>query len=272
MYKTILTYLPAAKSAGLLCEVAAFLAEKSRAHLIGAHNSAKITLYGGIPSDYLAQHNQKQRKEAEAIEQSFEKAASGRNVSHTWRHHALRDTDAFSDIISAARTADLVIAAGQGQDDPIGQWYDMPIRLILETGRPVLLIPENVRFDSVGERITVAWNHSRESARAAFDALPLLKMANSVRILAVNSAENGTHDPSEDLAASLSLHGVNAQAAVANSTSHSDAEELMADLRRASSDMLVMGCYGHSRLREMVLGGVTRHILRHMTMPVLMSH
>lgn len=272
MYKTILTYLPAAKSAGLLSEAASYLAEKCHAHLIGAHNSARITLYGGIPSDYLAQHNQRQREETEAVRASFEKAAGGRSISHEWRHKALRDTDAFDDIISAGRTADLIIAGGKGQDDPLGQWYDLPIRLVLETGRPVLLIPENVRIETIAERVTVAWNHSRESARAAFDALPILKMANAVRILAVNSTENGTHGPSHDLAATLSRHGVNAEAAVANTTSRSDAEELMVELKRANSDLLVMGCYGHSRLREMVLGGVTQHVLRHMMMPVLMSH
>jgi nucleotide-binding universal stress UspA family protein len=272
MYKTILTYLPAAKSAPLLCEVASYLAEKCRAHLIGAHNSARITLYGGIPSDFLAQHNQAQREEAEAIQQAFEKVAGSRNLSHAWRHKALRDTDAFDDIISAGRTADLIIAGGRGEDDPLGQWYDLPVRLILETGRPVLMIPQKGKFDTIGERITVGWNHSRESARAAFDALPLLKMANSVRVLAVNSTENGIENPSQDLAAALARHGVNAEAAVANATGQSDADELAANLLHTKSDLLVIGCYGHSRIREMVLGGVTLHILRTMTIPVLMSH
>ncbi len=198
--------------------------------------------------------------------------AQARGVAHEWRHRALTDTDAFIDIVAAARTSDLIIAGGQGEDDPIGRWYDLPLRLIMETGRPVLLVPENGSFASVGERITVAWNHSRESARAAFDALPLLRSASVVRILAVNSPESGAANPSEALAASLARHGVNAEAAVANSTVHSDAEALMSELALAGTDLLVMGCYGHSRLREMVLGGATKHVLNTMQIPVLMSH
>jgi nucleotide-binding universal stress UspA family protein len=184
----------------------------------------------------------------------------------------MTDTEAFADIVAAARSADLVIAGGKGEDDPIGHWYDLPIRLVMETGRPVLLIPADGKIATFGERITVAWNHSRESARAAFDALPLLKMAQTVRVLAVNSPAEGIDGPSAALAASLARHGVNAEAAVSNATDHSDGQVLLGELQRSNSDMLVMGCYGHSRLREMVLGGATKKVLSQMSVPVLMSH
>lgn len=272
MYKTIFAYLPSTLSAGLLTEAGAYLAEKCHAHLIGAHNSARITLYGGIPSEYLAQHNKEERETADAIHETFEKVAGARNVSREWRQRAMKDVEAFADIVSAARTADLIIAGGKGESDPIGHWYDLPIRLVMETGRPVLLVPADGKVATMGERITVAWNHSRESARAAFDALPLLKMASSVRVLAVNSPEDGLDGPSKALAASLARHGVNAEAAVSNTTERSEGEELLAELQRSNSDMLVMGCYGHSRLREFALGGTTRYVLQHMTVPVLMSH
>lgn len=272
MYKTIFTYLPSAASAALLTEVAAYIADKCHAHLIGAHNSARIALYGGIPADYLAQHNHQQRLLAESIEKSFELTAGARNLSREWRHKVLIDTEAFADIVHAARTADLIVAGGKGEEDPIGNWYDFPIRLVMETGRPVLLVPQADEIKTVGERITVAWNHSRESARAVFDALPLLKMAGSVRILAVNSLVEGAEGPSQALATALSRHGVNAEAAVSNTTERNEAEQLFAELTRTGSDMLVMGCFGHSRWREMVLGGVTRHVLSHMNMPVLLSH
>jgi len=272
MYKTILTYLPSAASAGLLSSIGADLAARFQADLIGAHNSAHIKLYGGIPADYLAEHHQRQREEAEAIEQSFATETQARGVSAHWRHKALRDTEAFSDIVAAARSADLVIAGGKGEHDPLGRWYDLPIRLVLETGRPVLLVPASDGVGAWGDRVTVAWNHSRESARAAFDALPLLKMASAVNVLAINPTRNGGEDPAEDLVESLARHGVNAEAQVTTTTKQSDSEELMSELSRTGSDLLVMGCYGRSRLREMVLGGVTNYVLHHMTTPVLMSH
>lgn len=272
MYKTIFTYLPSAESAPLLSGVAASLGKKCGAALIGAHNSVRIMLYGGVPSDYLAQHNHRQREEAEAIEAAFVQAAEAHGLQHEWRHKALADNEAFGDIVEAARTADLIIAGGTGEGDPLGQWYDLPIRLVLETGRPVLLVPENSGIDTLGEQVTIAWNGSKESARAAFDALPLLKLGARVRVLSVNSTEESTEDPTQDLVASLKRHGIDAEGAVSNTTDESESRHLLAEHARSGSDLLVMGCYGHSRLREMVLGGVTKHVLNHLNTPVLMSH
>jgi nucleotide-binding universal stress UspA family protein len=272
MYKTIFTYLASPQMADYLSEFSAFLADTHRAYLIGAHNSARISIYGGVPSDILAQHNHSQRETAKALEERFVKVATSRNLSHEWRHKALDDTEVISDIINQARIADLVVACVNDKSDPFSSFHDVPIRLVLETGRPVLLVPADAQMKTVGQRITIAWNHSRESVRAVFDALPLLRTANSVEILAVNPTQDSATSPGEDLASALSRHGVNARAVVVNATARSEGGELMAALALNESDMLVMGCYGHSRLREMVLGGVTKYVLGHMTMPVLLSH
>jgi len=272
MYKTIFTYLPSSKTASLISSVAASIGEQCGANIIGAHNSVRIVLYGGIPSDYLAQHNQQQREEAEAIEGLFVETIEARGLAHEWRHRTLVDDEAFDDIVSAARSSDLIVAGGQGKGDPLGQWKDLPLRLILESGRPVVLIPENGVEKAIAENVTIAWDHSRESARAAFDALPLLKLADSVKVLAVNSTKAGMQEPSEPLVTALARHGVKVEGVVSNTTERSEAEEVLAEHDRMRGDLLVMGCYGHSRLREMVLGGATRHILDHMTTPVLMSH
>ena len=271
MYKTIFTYFPSPQTADNLSELSAFLAETHRAHLIGAHNSARISLYGGVPSDVLAQYNHSQRETAKTIEQSFEKAATARNLSHEWRHKALNDTEVLGDIIHQARIADLVVACVNDKSDPLSSFHDVPIRLVLETGRPVLLVPATAQMKTVGQRITVAWNHSRESARAVFDALPLLRTAVSVEILAVNPRQDSATSPGEALASALSRHGVKASALVVNAASRSEGDELTAALAKHESDMLVMGCYGHSRLREMVLGGLTKYVLGRMAMPVLLS-
>jgi nucleotide-binding universal stress UspA family protein len=272
MYKTILTYLSSPQSAPLVSEVSAYLADKHRAHLAGVHQSARISLYGGIPADMLAQHNHSQREMAEAIEKTFRAAAASRNLELEWRHKAMRDTEVMGDIIDQARSGDLVVACADDEADPLASFHDVPVRLVMETGRPVLLVPAKGSFQSVGERVTIAWNHSRESARAAFDALPLLKAASEVQILAVNSTKDGATQPGADLAASLARHGVNAKAEVAVSRSNSDGEALMSAVAAHGSDLLVMGCYGRPRFLELVLGGVTKYVLRHMRVPVLMSH
>jgi nucleotide-binding universal stress UspA family protein len=271
MYKTVFAYLPSVKSAPLLAGLAAELAARHGARVIGAHNSAKFMIYGGIPEDFAALRAQEQREAADAIEQAFAEAATSRGVGRVWRHRVLKDTDAFADIVAAARTADLVIAGGAGEDDPLGHWYDLPLRLVLETGRPVLLVPADYGQTGFGERVTVAWNGSREAARAAFDSVPLLKTAKSVRVLSINSTQESTENPSDALAVVLAEHGVKVEAE-AVATAGSEADALLEDVARSGSDLLVMGCYGHSRWREMALGGVTRHVLNTMKTPVLMSH
>jgi nucleotide-binding universal stress UspA family protein len=272
MYRTIFVYLSSPETADAVSEVGAVLAETHRAHLIGAHNSPRLNIYGGVPSDVLSQYNHSQREAAKAIERSFEKAAKPRNLAYEWRHKALDDTDVMGDLIRQARVADLVVTGHNDKADPLHRFHDVPVRLALETGRPVLLVPADATMKTVGQRVTIAWNHSRESARAVFDALPLLRTAASVEILCINPMQDSASSPGKDLASALFRHGVSSRIAVVSATARSECEELAAAVALHESDMLVMGCYGHSRLREMVLGGVTKYVLAHMTMPVLLSH
>jgi nucleotide-binding universal stress UspA family protein len=122
----------------------------------------------------------------------------------------------------------------------------------------------------------VAWSGSRESARAAFDALPILTEAESVRVLEVAEPDrNGLDDvrlPDTAIAASLARHGVKATAMHSQPGNKSVCDEILARLADVDGDLLVMGAYGHSRFRELVFGGVTRHMARHMTVPTLFSH
>jgi nucleotide-binding universal stress UspA family protein len=136
----------------------------------------------------------------------------------------------------------------------------------------VLLVPEDCGIDKLGEQVTIAWNQSKESARAVFDALPLLKLDARVRVLSVNSTEESTEDPTQELVASLKRHGIDAEGVVSNTADRSESEHLLAEHARSGSDLLVMGCYGHSRVRDFVFGGVTQHVLNHLKTPVLMSH
>jgi nucleotide-binding universal stress UspA family protein len=149
--------------------------------------------------------------------------------------------------------------------------------VILGVGRPVLVIPHSGEFPVIGERVLVAWDASRLATRAVNDALPLLESAREVVVMAVNprteEGERGHGEiPSADICLHLARHGVRAEA------QHLYADDLGVGpllLSRAIDegiDLIVCGAYGHARWREIVLGGVTRHLLEHMTIPVLMSH
>jgi nucleotide-binding universal stress UspA family protein len=273
MYKTILTYLPSRDAADEVSLAAARLAKQHGAFLIGAHNVIKVTVYGGIPQDVLAQHDAREARDAEAIKFIFEQNAGKLDIPHEWRNRPARDTDAYRDIVAQTHAVDLVVAPGKDFNDPLGHWYDLPERLVLESGRPVLLVPRRFDRESFGKRIAVAWNNSRESARAVFDALPFLRAAEEVSVLTLSDTLEGPLAVSgQALTDTLTRQEVKAVFAPIGATGKPDGEELLSHVADRNCDMLVMGFYGHSRLRQWVWGGVTRAMLKAQTVPVFTSH
>jgi nucleotide-binding universal stress UspA family protein len=136
-------------------------------------------------------------------------------------------------------------------------------------------VPYAGQFERVGERVLVAWNASRESTRAINDALPLLKNAAMVTVLAVNpkhGIEGHGDVPAADIALHLARHGVKAEAAHTIAKDISEGDALLSYAADLGVDLIVSGGYGHSRAREMVFGGVTRTLLQEMTVPMLLSH
>jgi nucleotide-binding universal stress UspA family protein len=170
-----------------------------------------------------------------------------------------------------ARYADLTIVGQVDPEAPTLVPVDAPERIVLGAGRPVLVVPYAGTFKTLGQRALVAWNESREAARAVHDAMPLLEAASKVTALTINARDEGD-TPSADLAQHLSRHGVHAEASVMTSDDVGVGALLLSRAADLAADLLVMGAYGHSRLREVVLGGATREIFRSMTVPVLMAH
>ena len=149
------------------------------------------------------------------------------------------------------------------------------VTTVMTSGRPVLAIPFAGEFPTIGERVLVAWNASREAARALNDALPLLLGAKHVTVLAINPQRGlgGQGDvPAADIAQHLARHGMKAEAAHTVAKDIADGEALLSYAADIGADLIVAGAYGHSRARELVFGGVTRTLIVEMTAPVLMSH
>lgn len=165
-----------------------------------------------------------------------------------------------------ARYADLTIV---GQASP--GTSDHVTETLMRVGRPILAVPRHGRYPRIGQRVLVAWNASREATRAVFDSLPLLAGAANVTVMTMDAADED-RVPGADIGLTLARHGIKVD--VVHSTL-GDIDAGNALLSRAAdqgADLLVMGAFGHSPLREKVLGGATRHILDHMTVPVLLSH
>ena len=174
------------------------------------------------------------------------------------------------------RVFDLVVV-GQPNPEPKDPMREpagvdvLPHELALHVGRPILAVPYTGSYAAVGRRVLIAWNGSKEAARAVHDALPLLTVAETATVFSINP-EKMRGMPGTELGRHLSYHGIKAETAHVAADKGDTGEILLSAAADYGADLLVMGAYGHSRLRELVLGGATRHVLRRMTAPVLMSH
>jgi len=165
-----------------------------------------------------------------------------------------------------ARYADLTIVgqAPSGASDHITE-------TLMSVGRPLLAVPRHGRFPSVGRRVLVAWNASREATRAVFDSLPLLEGATNVTVMTMDAEDDG-RAPGADIGLTLARHGIKVDVVRSTLGDIDAGNALLSRAADQGADLLVMGAFGHSPLREKMLGGATRHILDHMTVPVLLSH
>jgi nucleotide-binding universal stress UspA family protein len=222
-----------------------------------------------IPPDVIATQEKQATEAALEAKGLVEEICRSRNVEMDWR---LATGDAIHAAIAAAHFADVVVI---GQPDPdedfVPEVAQLPFDLVLGAGRPVLVAPYVGEFRPIGKQVLVAWNASRESSRAVADALPILQSAQRVRLLAIAAAE-GEGDTLDQLAAYLGRHGVKTESNRAVASGIEAGDVLLDAVSDFGADLLVMGAWGHSRLRERLLGGVTRTILQQMTVPVLMSH
>jgi nucleotide-binding universal stress UspA family protein len=255
------------------------LAEKFQAHLIGLSVVPPIAVmsagapYG--PPIVLDEHCKLYREENPVMKSAFEAATRGRTLVSEWRDDEATAYGVVDRVLQYARAADLVVAA---QTDPQWagtDWLDVADRLAFESGRPVLILPNAGAHEGVGDKVLVAWNARREAVRAVFDALPILQRATEVKVVWVNPQSEldlAQDVPAADICAALARHGVKCQASEQVQPRAGVGETLLACARDMGADLLVMGCYGHTRLREFVLGGASRHVLAHMALPVLMSH
>jgi nucleotide-binding universal stress UspA family protein len=184
--------------------------------------------------------------------------------------------DILDAAVAESRCADLTIL-GQPERDGNGAAFARRLaeNAIIDSGAPVLMLPYAPSMKSIGDHVVVAWDGSREAARAVRDALPLLASAKRVTVMTVGerarSGEQAARSQ-ERLAAYLGAHGIKAQLASLADVLDNAGEALLSRICDLGVDLVVMGGYGHARVREIVLGGLTRTMLDSMTVPVLMSH
>ena len=271
-YKTILVHLDEQPRRRERLELGLQIANRFDAHLVGlfALQSARVPSYALAEAGAVVEEIETRRRQemARGAETEFLEAQRRAAAKGEWR---LSMDDALAAIRLSARYTDLVVAGQPQRDDPLAMGFAG--ELVLSAGRPVLFVPYAGRFDDAGKRVLVAWNASREATRAVSDALPFLTRAEGVEVVAFDPRA-GQHGevPGADLALFLARHGVKASAARQRAPDIDVGSQLLSRAADTGADLIVMGGYGHSRLRELVLGGATRTLLEAMTVPVLMSH
>lgn len=224
----------------------------------------------GLPDELrgtlrLVSDTQKQA-EAEMLE-AFKGRTAGAGVSaDCCIEDGVEANGTINRLLTYARTADLAIL-GKSEAGAGSMVHD----LLFGSGVPVVVVPRSAPRE-VGRHVAVAWNGSREAARAVNDAMPILERAAKVTVLCVDPQRGRNESPAGDLIRHLGYHDVEARAESIVRGGLSVGDALIARLADFGADLLVMGGWGHSRLREFVLGGVTKRILEQTSVPVLMSH
>lgn len=277
-FKTVLTVFSSTEEVDRVVSYIAPLIAKWDAHLIGVHSEPAASVFAtpeGFPdASYLQAAIERSQQRASECRQKAEKACKQAGIEIEWRTFQSESGDNARSALSSAYRADLVVAM---QPDPSSEsdTYTNIETLLFDTGRPVLLVPYAGKAPPEISRVIVAWNGRRESARAVFDSLPFLKAAKEVEVFIVDPQD--TRDQSapyagSEIAATIARHGVNVSVIIEKSAGVPIGSLIENRVSDSGADLVVMGAYGHSRLREIIFGGTTRTLLESMPALTLMSH
>ena len=276
-YKTILVVLRDPEDCQQVLDTALHLTEQFGSHLIGLHAEPVIRSSFAapieIPDASLFELDRAEiEARMEAVAKDFREKCERAGVSWEWRPMRSLSGENAQSALSSAHCADIVVVR-QHEEEKEEDAVDLEA-LILESGRPVLFVPYVGRRSLAVDKAIVAWNGTREAARAVFDALPLLQAASAVEVLTVDPDDNPEQSKAmagAEIAAALTRHGVLVSVKTEVTNGLPAAAVIQNRLADTGSDLLVMGGYSKSRLREYLFGGVTRTMLKSMPNMTLMS-
>jgi nucleotide-binding universal stress UspA family protein len=272
-YKTILVHIDNSKHCATRIVIASKIAIAESAHLVGGAMTGVSRFLYRDRSAFLEPEITSLNDCARKSLAKFDALAAGEGVLSY--EHRLIDDDIEGGLVLQARYSDLVIV-GQADPDERNPYLvsDLPEYVMLNSARPVLVIPYAGHFEHVGENIMIAWDGGFEATRAITAAIPLLKRARSVTVALFNPSEQRDlrgEEPGADIALYLARHGINVD--LVHENTRLDVGNAMLSLAADKGiDLIVTGGYGHTRFHEVLLGGVTKTLLETMTVPVLMMH
>jgi nucleotide-binding universal stress UspA family protein len=277
MLQNLLVHVPSERQMRPVIDSAISLAIAHNAHLkavsIGyeATNVAVAVDGGAGVAAIFESERERALERANAALAVFEVEARNARIAYSLHPLAGVPYESAAEICAAARLCDLSIVLQPGHDRDT---FDntIPLEILFQSGGPVLVIPHTHRGPFEPGHVGIAWDGSRLAARAVRDAAPLLARVQAITIISINEKKTPETPSTTELAAHLARHGLKAQIERINAD-RADIQPLILSIAAdAGMDLLVMGAYGHSRLQERLLGGVSRSMLQSMTVPTLMSH
>lgn len=274
--REIVVFVDGSSAATSILDFAGAIAKEHGARLIGAFVqpepalSTAETFARGMGIHEVAQALQSKLEDVEAgYRAAFERVVQHNGLGSEWRsllHFS-------SEVAVNAYYADLVVIARPESAAPSASPSGLAESLVLSSGRPVLLFPRDSKVSQV-RRVELAWNTTREAVRAAADALPFLARAEAVEVLVIDPQrhkESHGQEPGADIARHLARHGAQVEVRRVSSEGKNVGQLMLSQAAAFKADLLVMGAYGHSQVREWVFGSVTRTVLYEASVPVLMS-
>ncbi|GLS29437.1 Universal stress protein family protein [Mesorhizobium albiziae] len=276
-FKTIVAVVQGEKDEDRLLDCVLPLANHFKSHVIGVHAEPMPVAYTtpmGFPdAEFIHISSERNEKRAAELGQRYSARCLAEGISGEWRSLESFSGDSALSSLASARCADLIVAV---QSNPDGDSISSANLegLLFEAGRPVLFVPYAASVTGTFRKVLIAWNGSREAARAVFDALPFIMDADEIEILVVDAEDDAEQDAAvaaADIAASLGRHGVHVTVVNEKSAGLSIGTVIENHAAEAKPDMIVMGAYSHSWLREFLFGGVTRTLLQSMPVPTFMS-
>ncbi|WP_417685627.1 universal stress protein [Roseibium sp.] len=225
-----------------------------------------------MPVDYLQAAHEQAVAAAKDAQSQFEELARLAGVKSESRLAEVLTGGPLEGVMQHCRTTDMVVIGQTNPDSPEPMRELLIETLLFESGVPVLLVPYIGAKESTAKNVVIGWDGSSTATRAVHASLPLLQKADKITVLVIDKGAAGGGQPGADIATYLARHDLNVTIDVITNPQISVADTVLNYVADHTNDLVVMGGYGHSRMREFLFGGATREILASMTVPVLMAH
>lgn len=276
-FKDILVHADSTAASAVRLRSGLALARRFGARLSGLHvvSDPEVPPYfkPSAVERIAALYRESAREAAVLAEANFREATKSIEIATAWLS---AEGDVAQVLAERARFADLLLIGQCDTENPPSlAAFSLAEKVVFGAGTPTLVIPSDGAFNNIGRHVLVAWDGSREAARAVHDAMPLLQTAERVSLLAVDSDRQGHVHPTAnaaEAAAHLARHSVLTEPIEILSGEQNVTDILLGHVTNLGVDLLVMGAYGHPRLLEFVLGGTTQALLERAAVPILMSH